>query len=81
MPNYAVTYFVTSIGTHAEAEAEMETFVESLDASKTIHLMGINNLSRDGDRCIGFVLCDEVLATQSAYHDHVVPNLTVTTNP
>ena len=81
MPNYAVTYSVTSIGTHAEVAAELETLKESLDTSKTIHLIGISFLSRDRDRCIGYALFDEILATQGAYHEHAVPNLTITTNP
>ncbi len=81
MPNYAVATHSTAIGTHAEVRAELEILVESLDTTKTIHLIGISTLSRDRDRCIGYALFDEILATQGAYHDHIVPNLTITTNP
>jgi hypothetical protein len=81
MANYVVTYAVTSIGTHAEVQAELETLVEAIDTTKTIHLIGISELSRDRDRCIGYALFDEILATQGATHVHTAPNLTITTNP
>ena len=68
MPYYAVSYYATPLGTHAEVEAELETVVESLETGKTIYLLGINNTSRDRDQCIGFLICDEVLWTQSASH-------------
>ncbi|GAF72256.1 unnamed protein product [marine sediment metagenome] len=71
MANYAVATYATPLGTHAEVEAELERVVESLPTGKTLHLLGINDTSRDRDQCIGFLICDEVLWTQSAYHDLV----------
>jgi hypothetical protein len=69
MPNYAVSTYATALGTHAVVEAELERVVESLVSPGTvIYLLGINNTSRDQDQCIGFLICDEVLWTQSASH-------------
>jgi hypothetical protein len=79
MANYAVATYQTAIGTYEEVEAELEGVVESLVTGKTIHLLGINGLSRDRDTCIGYLMCDEVLWTQGAYHLHTVPNLIITT--
>lgn len=68
MPNYAVATWATPLGTHAEVEAELERVVESLPTGKALYLLGINDTSRDRDQCVGFLICDEVLWTQSAYH-------------
>ncbi|MHC4310886.1 MAG: hypothetical protein ACYSW3_00260 [Planctomycetota bacterium] len=58
MPNYAVEDFSTSLGTHAEVLAEMETELETVDDTKTIRMIGISPLSRDRDRCVGFIIYD-----------------------
>lgn len=68
MANYAVTYYTTELGTHAEVRAELEAVIETLPTGKSLHLVGINPTLRDRDECIGFLICDEVLWTQSAYH-------------
>ena len=82
MANYAVAAFTTALGTHAEVRAALEILMESLDTTKTIHLVGISTLSRDRDRAIGYLICDEILATQEAFHVHEGEGpLTITTNP
>jgi hypothetical protein len=58
MPNYAVEDFVTSLGTHAEVLALMETELETVDDTKTIRLIGISPVGRDRDRCVGFIIYD-----------------------
>lgn len=68
MPNYAVSTYATALGTHAVVEAELERVVESLETGKAIYLIGVNPTSRDRDQCVGFLICDEVLWTQSASH-------------
>jgi hypothetical protein len=79
MANFAISYYVTDLGTHVEVQAELERVVESLVSPGTaIYLLGINEVSRDRDESVGFLLCDEVLWVQGASHDHVVPNLTIT---
>ncbi|MHC4310887.1 MAG: hypothetical protein ACYSW3_00265 [Planctomycetota bacterium] len=77
MPNYAVSTITTALGPHAEVQAELEGIIESLMTGTTLHLVGISDLDRDRDRCIGYLICDEVLWVQSAYHLHTVPNLTI----
>ncbi len=73
MPNYIVTGYQTAIGTYADVEAELETFVESLDTTMEIFLLGINPLARDRDRCIGYALYEgnAVLIVAGAYHLNV----------
>ena len=81
MPNYAVSSYLTPLGTHAEVSALLETVIDSLDNGTTLHLLGINALSRDRDRCIGYLLCDQTVFIESAYHvlsDDVPLTLTVT---
>lgn len=82
MPNYEVSSYLTPLGTHAEVNALLETVVDSLDNGTTLHLIGINALSRDRDRCIGYILCAKTVFAESAYH--VLEDdgpLTITTNP
>ena len=82
MANYAVVGFATAVGTHAAVQAELETLVETLDATKTIHLLGISTLSRDRDRAIGYAVFDEVLITQESAHVLADDGpMTITTNP
>lgn len=58
MANYAVEDFSTSIGTHAEVLAEMETELETVDTTKTIRAIGINPTGRDRDQCVGYIVYD-----------------------
>lgn len=78
MANFALSNYVTDLGTHVEVQAELERVLESLPTGNTLYLLGINEVSRDRDESVGFLLCDEVLWAQNASHAHVVPNLTIT---
>ena len=82
MATYDVSTYVTPLGTLEEVEGLLETFVESLDNAATLRMLGINPVSRDRDRCIGFVMYDSYAKAESAYH--VLEDdgpLTITTNP
>jgi len=58
MPNYAVEDFTTSLGTHAEVLAALETQLETVDDTKTIRLIGVNPTGRDRDQAVGFIIYD-----------------------
>tara|TARA_R100001163_G_scaffold1646_4_gene2634 strand:- start:6598 stop:6771 length:174 start_codon:yes stop_codon:yes gene_type:complete len=56
MANYAVTDFVTPIGSLVEVVAAMETQIETIDDSKTLRVCDIKQIS--GDTFVGVIIHD-----------------------
>ena len=56
MANYAVTDFVTPIGSLVEVVAAMETQLETIDDSKTLRVCDIKQIS--GDTFVGVIIHD-----------------------
>lgn len=57
MPNYAVDHYDTepqdSVG---EAVQLLETYIETIGATKTIVTMGVIPLGRDREKCVGYCI-------------------------
>ena len=59
MANYALTRHTTAVqDTVDDALAALETQLETVDDSKTIHLVNVQLLGRDREKAIGFTLYD-----------------------
>jgi L-amino acid N-acyltransferase YncA len=81
MPNYILFRYTTDIkDSIAEAQADLESFIEGMATDNTIIGMGIVSLKRDREKCVGWMLASGVFVMES-YLTLVSDSVILTTGP